>query len=61
MHGDRDNAVSYEIARHAAAAKPNTDFHTVRGSDHGFDTREREDEAVAVTARWLSNDAGQRA
>ncbi|MGH4020973.1 MAG: alpha/beta hydrolase [Pseudonocardiaceae bacterium] len=53
VHGDRDNAVSYEIARQAAAAKPNTDFHTVRGSDHGFDTRQREDEAVAVTAEWL--------
>jgi uncharacterized protein len=61
VHGDRDNAVSYEIARKAAAAKPNTHFHTVRGSDHGFDTREREDEAVAVTAEWLINNAEERA
>lgn len=53
VHGDRDSAVSYEIAQHAAAAKPNTEFHTVQGSDHGFDTREREDEAVTVTADWL--------
>lgn len=54
VHGDRDSAVSYEIAREAAATKPNTEFHTVRGSDHGFDTREREDEAIAVTAEWLT-------
>lgn len=56
VHGDQDSAISYEIARQAAAAKPHTDFHTVRGSDHGFDTWERENEAVAVTAEWLVND-----
>ncbi|MGH3798641.1 MAG: alpha/beta hydrolase [Pseudonocardiaceae bacterium] len=61
VHGDQDNAVSYEIARQAAAIKPNTDFHTVRGSGHGFDTREREDEAVAVTAEWLVNNDRERA
>ncbi|MGH3622090.1 MAG: alpha/beta hydrolase [Sciscionella sp.] len=59
VHGERDNAVSYEIARHAADTKPNTEFHTVRGSDHGFDTREREDEAVGVTAEWLISDREQ--
>ena len=56
VHGDRDQAVSYEIAREAVVARPNTDFHTVRGSDHGFDTRAREDEAVAVTTDWLTKD-----
>ncbi|MGH3751870.1 MAG: alpha/beta hydrolase [Pseudonocardiaceae bacterium] len=56
VHGDQDAAISYEIAQQAAAAKPNTEFHTIRGSDHGFDTREREDEAVAVTVGWLIND-----
>lgn len=60
VHGDRDNAISYEIARQAVVAKPNTEFHTVRGSDHGFDTREREDEAVGATVEWLIND-GDRA
>ncbi|WP_246258099.1 alpha/beta hydrolase [Amycolatopsis anabasis] len=60
VHGDRDTAVSYEIARQAAAVKPDTDFHTIRGSDHGFDTREREDEAIAVTVAWLAgSDQGQ--
>ncbi|RKT86374.1 Lysophospholipase, alpha-beta hydrolase superfamily [Saccharopolyspora antimicrobica] len=53
VHGDQDTAISYEIAQQAAAAKPNTEFHTIRGSDHGFDTREREDEAIAVTVGWL--------
>ncbi len=53
VHGGRDTAVSYEIAQQAAAARPDTDFYTVQGSDHGFDTREREDEAIAVTATWL--------
>ncbi|MGW0660105.1 alpha/beta hydrolase [Streptodolium elevatio] len=57
VHGDRDSAVSYEIAREAAAAKRNTEFHTVLGSDHGFDTREREDEAIEVTTTWLAHGA----
>jgi alpha-beta hydrolase superfamily lysophospholipase len=61
VHGDRDSAVSYEIAREAAAARPDTDFYTVRGSDHGFDTREGEDEAVMVTAEWLTNNDGEPA
>lgn len=61
VHGDRDSAVSYEIAKHAAATRPNTDFHTVRGSDHGFDTRQREDEAVETTTEWLIDSDRKRA
>lgn len=61
IHGDRDSAVSYEIAQQTAAARPNTDFHTIRGSDHGFDTRQREDEAVLTTAGWLIGDEGTQA
>lgn len=53
VHGDRDTAVSYEIAEAAAAASPTTELHTVRGSDHGFDTAEHADEAINVTADWL--------
>lgn len=53
VHGDQDTYVSYEVARDAAAARANCEFHTVVGSDHGFDSREREDEAIDVTARWL--------
>ncbi|GHH62495.1 alpha/beta hydrolase [Lentzea cavernae] len=53
VHGDRDSYVSYEVARDAAAARANCDFHTIAGSDHGFDSREREDEAIKVTVDWL--------
>lgn len=55
VHGDRDSYVSYDIARAAAAARRNCTFHTVAASDHGFDSREREDEAIAVTVDWLIN------
>lgn len=62
VHGDRDTAVSYDIARAAAeeraAAGTPTDFHTVVGSDHGFDSREREDEAIQVTIDWLRRQYG---
>lgn len=60
VHGDRDSAVSYEIAQRAALARPNTDLHTVSGSDHGFDTREREDEAVDATTDWLIRRGGSQ-
>jgi hypothetical protein len=52
VHGDRDTYVSYDIAR-AAADRPSSAFHTVAGSDHGFDSREREDEAIEATVGWL--------
>lgn len=58
VHGDRDSAVSYDIAFAAAQARYGCEFHTVAGSDHGFDTREREDEAIAVTMSWLSQQYG---
>lgn len=51
VHGSEDSYVSYEVARQAAARSGCT-LHTVDGSDHGFDTRDREDEAVDVTAAW---------
>jgi alpha-beta hydrolase superfamily lysophospholipase len=60
IHGDRDTAVSYDIALLAAQARSRTDFHTVVGSDHGFDTREREDEAISVTEKWLVGDTARR-
>jgi uncharacterized protein len=52
VHGDRDTYVSYDIAR-TAADRPGCAFHTVAGSDHGFDSREREDEAIEATVGWL--------
>jgi fermentation-respiration switch protein FrsA (DUF1100 family) len=61
VHGDRDTAVSYDVARRAAVDRENgghCDFHTVVGSDHGFDSREREDEAIAATVSWLDQQYG---
>jgi pimeloyl-ACP methyl ester carboxylesterase len=55
VHGDQDTYVSYDVARDAVAAKPGCWLHTVVGSDHGFDSREREDEAIAVTVDWLND------
>lgn len=57
VHGDRDTAVSYDIAATAARTRPDTLLHTVVGSDHGFDSREREDEAIATTVDWLVEQA----
>jgi pimeloyl-ACP methyl ester carboxylesterase len=54
VHGDRDSYVSYEVAKQAAARQGGAEFHTVEGSDHGFDTREHEDEAIMVTVDWLT-------
>ncbi|MFQ6397541.1 alpha/beta hydrolase family protein [Nocardia sp. KC 131] len=53
VHGDRDTAVSYDIAADTARSRPDTTLHTVVGSDHGFDSREREDQAIGVTVDWL--------
>ncbi|WP_328397950.1 alpha/beta hydrolase [Nocardia sp. NBC_00416] len=57
VHGDRDTAVSYDIAVEAARVRPGTELRTIAGSDHGFDSREREDEAIAVTVDWLEQSA----
>ncbi|MBF6333204.1 alpha/beta fold hydrolase [Nocardia transvalensis] len=53
VHGDRNSSVSYSVAADAVRVRPGTQLHTVAGSDHGFDGREREDEAIAVTVDWL--------
>lgn len=58
IHGDQDSYVSFAIAQQAAEARADCAFHTVVGSDHGFDTREREDEAIAVTVDFLVDQAG---
>ncbi|MFF0452950.1 alpha/beta hydrolase [Nocardia africana] len=53
VHGDRDTAVSYQVSARAATARPNTTLHTIAGSDHGFDSREGEDQAISETVDWL--------
>lgn len=57
VYGDRDSTVSYDSA---AQTRGGCEFHTVAGSDHGFGSREREDEdeAIAVTVSWLSRQYG---
>lgn len=54
IHGDRDSYVSYSIAADACSERANCEFHSVRGSDHGFDNVEREAEAIGVTIDWIS-------
>jgi uncharacterized protein len=61
LHGDRDSYVSYDIAKDAAAAQGQSQFHTVRGSGHGFDSPDREEEAIAVTVDWLTRQHGRSA
>ena len=56
VHGDQDSYVSYDIARAAASGRGSCAFHTVAGSDHGFDSREQEDEAIEVTVDSLLNE-----
>jgi alpha-beta hydrolase superfamily lysophospholipase len=56
VHGDRDTAVSYDISRRIATDRPGTALHTIHGSDHGFDSIERENEAIAATVDWLINE-----
>jgi pimeloyl-ACP methyl ester carboxylesterase len=60
VHGDQDMMVSYAVAKRAAAAREACEFHTVSGSDHGFDSREREDEAISVTVTWLDQQYGHQ-
>lgn len=54
VHGDRDSAVSYDIAKDTAGRHFDCAFHTVAGSDHGFDGPEHENEAIETTAAWLT-------
>ncbi|MET8800846.1 alpha/beta fold hydrolase [Nocardia sp. NPDC004568] len=54
VHGDRDTAVSYRIAAETARVRPVTELVTIAGSDHGFDSEDRENEAITTTVEWLT-------
>jgi alpha-beta hydrolase superfamily lysophospholipase len=54
VHGDHDSYVSYEIARTIAEKRPGSDFHTVTGADHGFNSAKHEDDAIHATVKWLT-------
>ncbi|MBF6339797.1 alpha/beta hydrolase [Nocardia abscessus] len=60
VHGDQDTAVAYRISTDTAPARPDTTLHTISGSDHGFDSREREDKAIAATIDWLIGESAAR-
>lgn len=53
IHGDLDDHVSYNVAKNAALARRNCDFHTIASADHGFDSTEMMDEAIRTTLDWL--------
>nr|WP_051183221.1 alpha/beta hydrolase [Nocardia vinacea] len=53
VHGDHDTAVSYDVAAQAARSRSHITLHTIAGSDHGFDSRAREDQAISTTVDWL--------
>ncbi|PWU43459.1 alpha/beta hydrolase [Micromonospora globispora] len=59
VHGDRDTSVSHDTSAAAATARPGCQLHSVRGADHGFDTRPHEDEALDATVGWLIRRHGQ--
>jgi len=54
VHGDKDSYVSYDVSKKVAERSDNVKLVTVEGSDHGFDSKERENYAIEVTAKWLS-------
>ncbi|WP_336205249.1 alpha/beta hydrolase [Nonomuraea sp. LPB2021202275-12-8] len=54
VHGDQDSLISYEIARETAESRESCTFHTVKGADHGFDSAEHEEDAIAATVAWLT-------
>lgn len=54
VHGDCDTYVPYDVTKAVVEQRADTTLHTIVGSDHGFDTRDREDEAITVTLGWLT-------
>jgi alpha-beta hydrolase superfamily lysophospholipase len=58
VHGDRDTYVPYDVARAAAAARPNTELRTIAGADHGFAAPDEEREALEATLAWLAGGDG---
>lgn len=54
IHGDKDTYVPYEVSKAMCKKHRNCTLITVKGSDHGFDKREHEDQAVELTVNWLA-------
>jgi len=53
IHGDKDTYVPYDVSAIACKERNNCEMHTIEGSDHGFDGREKEDTAITITTSWL--------
>lgn len=54
IHGDADTYIPYSVSSYAAKNHAACEMLTIEGSDHGFDTRAREDQAIEETVRWLN-------
>ena len=55
IHGDKDTYVPYDVSRVACQRHVNCNLFTIEGSDHGFDSKKREDTAIAITVEWLES------
>ena len=58
VHGDKDSYVSYEISKDASKLKEQSEFYTIKDSDHGFegiDGWNKLPEAIEKTVRWALN------
>lgn len=53
IHGNKDKYVSYEISKTVADTCDNIELITVENSDHGFDSREKEEYAIDCTIQWI--------
>lgn len=53
IHGNRDTYVPYDVSSAACHEQKNCRLYTIEGSDHGFDSREKEDKAITITIDWL--------
>lgn len=53
IHGNKDTYVPYDVSSIACSEHSNCKMYTIEGSDHGFDSREKEDTAITITTQWL--------
>ena len=55
IHGDMDSYVPYDVSCVACQKHVNCRLFTIEGSDHGFDSRDKEDRAIEITLKWLES------
>jgi alpha/beta superfamily hydrolase len=53
IHGDKDTYVSYKISKEVSERSDKIELITIAGSDHGFDSKEKENHAIESTIKWL--------